>query len=88
MTAENSRSGDDMQVVSPVGQFRVVVDGVRIRDGRPVIRMSMGAWRSEATLERGDLGYVGFAAGLLAAAFYVGRRSVKTALGACEGSAR
>lgn len=76
-----------MQVLSPVGQFRVVVDGMRIRDGRPVIRMSMGAWRSEATLERGDLTYVGFATALLVVAFYVGHRSAQASLGACEGSA-
>ena len=51
-----------MQVLSPVGEFKVAVDGVRIRDGRLVVHMSMGAWRSEATLERGDLPYAGVAA--------------------------
>lgn len=35
-----------MQVLSPVGEFKVAVDGVRIRDGRLVVHMSMGAWRS------------------------------------------
>ena len=73
-----------MQVLSPVGEFKVAVDGVRIRDGRLVVHMSMGAGRSEATLERGDLPYVGVAASLLLGTFYMGRQSVKIALKARE----
>jgi hypothetical protein len=69
-----------MQVLSPVGEFKVAVDGVRIRDGRLVVHMSMGAWRSEATLERGDLPYVGVAR----ACWHV--QSVKIALKAELGS--
>ena len=72
-----------MQVRSPVGEFKVAVDGVRIRDGRLVVHMSMGAWRSEVTLERGDLPYVGVAASLLLGTFYMGRQS-KIALKARE----
>ena len=60
-----------MQVLSPVGEFKVVRAGHELS-------------RSEATLERGDLPYVGVAASLLFGTFYMGRQSVKIALKARE----
>lgn len=75
-----------MQVLSPVGRFRVSADGIRIRDGQLIVKASLGAWRSEVTLEKADLpllsAVVGIAGGLLAAAFGAGRRSAGKSRGA------
>ncbi|MGE0218306.1 hypothetical protein [Mycolicibacterium sp.] len=75
-----------MQVLSPVGRFRVSADGLRIRNGQLVVKASLGAWRSEVTLERADLpllsAVVGVGGGLLAAAFGAGRWSAGKSRGA------
>lgn len=63
-----------MQILSPVGRFRASVHGVRLRDRRPVIEVSMGAWRSEATLEPRDLPLAFGAALVLAGAYLAGHR--------------
>jgi hypothetical protein len=72
-----------VEVLSPVGRFRVSAHGVRIHDGRLVIGASLGAWRSEVTFERTDaplivsaLGAAGLA---IAAAFGAGRWSATRA---------
>ncbi len=72
-----------MEVLSPVGRFRVSAHGVQIRDGRLVIGASLGAWRSEVTFEKTDVPLVLAAAGTaglaLAAAFGAGRWSAPKA---------
>ena len=62
-----------MQVLSPVGKFHVGMDGVRFRGWQPVVDVSMGAWRSEATLDRKDVAYVVAVVGVLIGVFGLGR---------------
>ncbi|GAA4908827.1 hypothetical protein GCM10025789_30440 [Tessaracoccus lubricantis] len=62
-----------MKVLSPVGRFGVDVKGVRLREGRPVFDVSMGAWSSEVTLEPTDMKYVILAGVMLGGAFALGR---------------
>ncbi|HEX3929394.1 MAG TPA: hypothetical protein VHW64_01730 [Nocardioides sp.] len=64
-----------MQVLSPVGRFRVSLGGVRMDRGRPVLDVRMGAWRSEVTLEPRDLPLLGAAAGIVACAAWGGWRA-------------
>jgi hypothetical protein len=68
-----------MQVLSPVGRFRVRLGGVRIEQGRPVLDVRMGAWRSDVTWEPCDLPVVGAVLGVLVGAAWggwqAGRRS-------------
>ncbi|GJJ23748.1 hypothetical protein MTY414_74220 [Mycolicibacterium mageritense] len=72
-----------MEVLSPVGRFRVSAHGVRIRNGRLIIGASLGAWRSEVTFEKADaplvLSTVGAAGLALAVAFGAGRWSANKA---------
>ncbi len=74
-----------MQVLSPVGRFRVSANSVQLRNGQLVIGASLGAWRSEVTLEKADLpliaAAVGVVGGALAAAFGAGRWSASKAVG-------
>jgi hypothetical protein len=64
-----------MRVLSPVGTFPLRLTGARLKDGRPVLDMAMGVWRSEVTFEPGDLPLAGLGVILLAAAFTAGRAS-------------
>jgi len=64
-----------MQVRSPVGTFPVRITGAGIAGGVPRIKTAMGAWRSEISLDRGDVPLLIAAAGALVAAFVLGRRS-------------
>lgn len=68
-----------MRVLSPVGTFPMRLRGVRWGDGGPVIDAAMGAWRSQVRLERRDLPLVGAAIGIVAAAFFLGRLSLRRA---------
>lgn len=71
-----------MQVLSPVGRFPVTVDGVHIQDRRIVVKASLGAWRSEVTLERSDLPLVSVVLAVLGvvplATFGIGRWSTSS----------
>jgi hypothetical protein len=69
-----------MQVLSPVGRFRVSLGGARWEHGRPVLDVRMGAWRSEVTLERRDLPLAGAALGLVVGAAWGGWRAGRRSL--------
>ena len=68
-----------MQVLSPVGRFAVNYHGLYIQDRRIVVRASLGAWRSEVTLERSDIPLISSILAVFSAlplvTFCLGRRS-------------
>jgi hypothetical protein len=57
-----------MNVLSPVGRFRVTLGGIRVEGGRPVLDVRMGAWRSEVTFDRHDASILAAGFGALACA--------------------
>ena len=64
-----------MQVLSPVGTFPLKITHASLRGRRPTFEAAMGAWRSEVTLDRGDLPLAAGALAALALAFAAGRLS-------------
>jgi hypothetical protein len=65
-----------MKVLSPVGTFSTTINGIRIVDRRPVFAASMGAWRSEVSFERRDVGLLLFVAGLFTLGTLIAERRI------------
>jgi hypothetical protein len=67
-----------MQVRSPVGTFPVHITAARIGRGGLTLATTMGAWRSEISLDRRDLPLLAGGVALLAAAYALGRLTART----------
>jgi hypothetical protein len=62
-----------MLVQSPVGTFPVRITRATLRGGVPRVETTMGAWRSQVTLERADLRMLLGGLAVLAISFAMGR---------------